>query len=895
MSLKLSYPGVYVQELPSGNATVVGAGTSVAAFLGRSACGSTTNPMTISSYAEFQSFYGGLTRGEPMSYSVRDFFQNGGSQAVIVRLFEPNSMSDSGLARLRFPPSGPALPDGWRLASAAKAGDTILKLAPPPNSSEGEPDPGMRLTLGGESGKLYTVLAYTPASGTGDEATIAIFPALVEGLDYCGCCGCYFHPAEEPSGWLVAPGGSGSVLIVSGGEGLPQLGHQFTLSSDPAGTLYTITELPTTQVDPSNGTNLLINIGSFRPTLAQGGSFSAGTKVTFSEPSPSPLPVGWQVSEYSIQGTGPTSVGMLQIINGAGEPLLYDQFTAGGDAVYKVTGFTPADDTKTPAVPAMLTFAPSDSADGLPGLTDVTNCSRCSTLEFLSRVPSGYAIKTAPPVGGTSLVAGVGPTTTGPIEPGTMFTVRGDAVVYVVRVFESDSQTVLFLPQAATDFTGKTMSFSPPLCLSAANPGKWANRLTAQVDTKGITDRTASATTIAKYGLERSDLFNLTLTLKDSGGGTVKTERFLNLSVRNDEEAAHYPGRLDLVLASQSTLATIEEGALPFLPPEEGCTALGVGGNDGQYLDSTTYLGDEHLQTGIYMLEKTAFNLLCIPPDQRLTPRLPLSLQDVDPTVRQAAAIYCTDRRAMYIADGPAAWAAKVAQGLTDTISPDDMGIAGQSADGIEYERNVAVYFPRIFARDVLANGAECLFSPCGAIAGAIASNDVGRGVWKAPAGINVGLAGVTRLESHLTDEHSGILNPLGINCLRTFPVYGNVIYGARTLRGADLFEDDYKYLSVRRLTLYVESSLVQSTQWAVFEPNNEALWSSLRLSVNAFLSDLAKQGAFYNYKVTCDGSNHSVEDIERGVVNLLVQLAPVDPAEFVCIQIQQVAPKMSA
>jgi phage tail sheath protein FI len=141
-----------------------------------------------------------------------------------------------------------------------------------------------------------------------------------------------------------------------------------------------------------------------------------------------------------------------------------------------------------------------------------------------------------------------------------------------------------------------------------------------------------------------------------------------------------------------------------------------------------------------------------------------------------------------------------------------------------------------------------------------------------------------------LTDGQNGVLNQLGINCLRNFPVIGPVVWGARTLRGADQFEDDYKYIPVRRLTLYIEDSLYRGTQWAVFEPNDEALWSTLRLSVTSFLADLARQGAFYNYAVTCDASTTTPTDIANGKVNILVQIAPVKPAEFVMIQIQQTA-----
>jgi uncharacterized protein len=317
----------------------------------------------------------------------------------------------------------------------------------------------------------------------------------------------------------------------------------------------------------------------------------------------------------------------------------------------------------------------------------------------------------------------------------------------------------------------------------------------------------------------------------------------------------------------------------------------GSGGDDGDYLAPETYIGDPLKKTGLHLLNTVSmFNLLCIPPDRRIFDDVPLPLQDVDKLVRQAAATYCTDRRAIYIVDPPAAWDRLASEGRITDIKLDDLGITGENATGIEVGRNAAVYFPRFIGEDVLMKGRPATFAPSGAIAGVIAATDAARGVWKAPAGMDAGLAGAKSLTVSLTDEQEGVLNPQGINCLRTFPVVGTVVWGARTLRGADQFEDDYKYLPVRRLILFIEDSLYRATQWAVFEPNDESLWSSSRLSVNDFLAGLAKQGAFYNYSVACDASTTTPTDIANGIVNILIGIAPVKPAEFVMIQIEQTA-----
>jgi uncharacterized protein len=154
----------------------------------------------------------------------------------------------------------------------------------------------------------------------------------------------------------------------------------------------------------------------------------------------------------------------------------------------------------------------------------------------------------------------------------------------------------------------------------------------------------------------------------------------------------------------------------------------------------------------------------------------------------------------------------------------------------------------------------------------------------------------VQALEYVLSDPENGVLNPLAVNCLRTFPVFGSVSWGARTLLGADQLTSEWKYVPVRRLALFIEESLYRGTQFAVFEPNDEPLWAQLRLSGGTFMNNLFRQGAFQGqtpqdaYFVRCDSTTTTQADIDLGIVNVLVGFAPLKPAEFVIIQIQQIA-----
>jgi phage tail sheath protein FI len=192
-------------------------------------------------------------------------------------------------------------------------------------------------------------------------------------------------------------------------------------------------------------------------------------------------------------------------------------------------------------------------------------------------------------------------------------------------------------------------------------------------------------------------------------------------------------------------------------------------------------------------------------------------------------------------------------------------------------------------------------FVPCGAVAGVMARTDTERGVWKAPAGIAATLVGVPELNVPLTDAENGELNPLGVNCLRAMPAAGRVVWGARTMRGDDRLASEWKYVPVRRTALFIEESLYRGTHWVVFEPNDEPLWAQIRLNLGSFMHNLFRQGAFQGstpqdaYFVRCDKDTTTQNDIDLGIVNILVGFAPLKPAEFVVITIQQLAGQIQA
>lgn len=176
---------------------------------------------------------------------------------------------------------------------------------------------------------------------------------------------------------------------------------------------------------------------------------------------------------------------------------------------------------------------------------------------------------------------------------------------------------------------------------------------------------------------------------------------------------------------------------------------------------------------------------------------------------------------------------------------------------------NSGFYFPWVQAPDALQQNALRAFPPCGFVAGIFARTDASRGVWKAPAGTEASLTGATGLAIPMSDAENGQLNPHAINCLRTLPVYGNVVWGSRTLDGDNDRGSEWKYVPVRRMALFLEESLYRATQWVVFEPNDEPLWAQIRLNIGAFLQGLFRQGAFQGntpkqaYFVKCDSETN--------------------------------------
>jgi len=470
---------------------------------------------------------------------------------------------------------------------------------------------------------------------------------------------------------------------------------------------------------------------------------------------------------------------------------------------------------------------------------------------------------------------------------------RSEASYGLMQYFLNGGQRAFVLrvaPGAAASGVTFQNSGNNIIRVDAIDPGLWGDDLEVGIET---------------FGVAPTNVFNVVvrhIRNVDGQDRVVAAESHLNLTMQ--ENGARYApttvnnaSRLVRVTDSgqaagtanrpqpTQTAAGISAAAIINNPSAAGFTPLASGGDGNQPTAA-------QINAALPLLDLMApqvFNMMSIPRMARLDAAAGATPNAV--SVIGAATTFCRARRAFLLIDPPTV-VATMAQIQTW------MNVA---AVGATRDRNNAYFFPPIEIPDPLSEGRPRVVSPSGTVAGVYARTDGERGIWKAPAGTEARVRGGDVVGPPLTDADSGVLNPLGVNALRSFPVFGNVLWGARTGDGADQLASEWKYVPVRRTALYLEESLVQGLRWVVFEPNDEPLWAQIRLNVGAFMQTLFRKGAFQGrtpreaYLVRCDRTTTTQADIDNGVVNILIGFAPLKPAEFVVIQIQQLTAQAAA
>lgn len=444
------------------------------------------------------------------------------------------------------------------------------------------------------------------------------------------------------------------------------------------------------------------------------------------------------------------------------------------------------------------------------------------------------------------------------------FFVNGGTDAYIIRLVNTGDAT------ATNNAISATATIDSKITLTAKNPGEWCNHY--RINTKRRIDDQKRV----RFKLEVLYFEHVDDTNNNNG---VLVESFENLSM--DQNDSRF---VINVINEDSTILNAALVGNPTEPPVDpsvdknngpALTSL-TNGSDGIILKPNDGNFEKFLLNDggeVPLLNQIdLFNIICVPGESTTT------------TISKLEG-YCRKKRAFLIVDSP--------EGKNyDDINKNSpiSGITGE--DSI----NAAFYFPWLKIPDPLKENRSKNIPPCGFMAGIYSRTDANRGVFKAPAGIDASLTGVIGTTETINDSQNGVLNQQGINCVRNFPVYGTVAWGARTLRGNDEIGSEWKYIPVKRLALFIEESLFRGTKWVVFEPNDEPLWAQIRLNIGAFMHNLFVQGAFQGskpqdaYFVKCDKETTTQNDINLGIVNIIVGFAPLKPAEFVVIKIQQMA-----
>ena len=783
MPVAPTYPGVYIEEIPSGVRTLTGVATSITAFIGYTPRGPVNLGVRVLSFADFERAFGGLAVDSPLSYAVMQFFQNGGSDAVVVRV-----------AR-----------------GAARARTTIR-----------------RLTTGGDD----SIRAEATSEGIwGNNLRI--------GVDYDT-----LNPASLFNLRVTELVNRDGQFVI----GREEVYRNLSMNSFSA----------TYGVRTVNASSELIRLTRVGPISMTAGTSQSGA-VTVGQLDPLlALPRG-RIG-YLLNGQGPfeinvhtTASPLFALADSLATRLtnLGNLITADANARFGAGALTAAVGVDT------ITFTATipGGGNGERSAIQFVNASvdNVANLFELGLANGGLEIEGA---------AVMRPAQTG-TRSGTLgalpdaIALTGTAGGLITLELMNGAGAVVSSQNVALWGPG---SGTPTLTVPAT-VSELVNRIVSAIErTAALAGATVSVID-RRIRLVAAPSANPNQWYRFAAAGADTTADEINLIAADaDENFAHYTPGAGAILLAQSAV---------------------VLGNDGTAPGAAEFRGSEAAKTGVYALEDVdLFNIVSVPEVSDF------SAGDMSAVYTEVLA-YCVRRRAFLIIDLP---------GTVDTLTEAQTWLA---ANGTLRSRNSAAYFPRFRAPDPLLNSVLRPFPPSGALAGLYARTDAERGVWKAPAGTAATIVGAMGVDVALNDRENGVLNPAGLNAIRLLNLGGVssiVSWGARTLRGADILADEYKYIPVRRLALFLEESLYRGTQWVVFEPNDEPLWAQIRLNLGAFMHTLFAQGAFQGrtpreaYFVKCDKETTTQNDIDLGRVNIVVGFAPLKPAEFVIIKIQQIA-----
>jgi phage tail sheath protein FI len=798
MPAALTYPGVYVQEKPSGVRTITPVSTSIALFIGQSMNGPIGVPTLCLNYSDFVRAFGDDSAAGDLPRQVKLFFLNNGAQCYVMRIADNASSS---AVTLKSEGAAPANVLDVKAANEGGLGDSI-RIVVDYNTALPEATFNM------------TVFAWkTDSSGVKTPTGVEVW----RNLSMNPLSSVYAPAFVTQNSKLITLTPAGGVLPVAG-TGSSQSGRPITFTNDAA-----FVALLATLVGNAAG------VTTNRFGLSVGGS--QFVKI--------------DLSAVAIAGA-PSAAAAAGLIQAAVRTALANAPGVGGATAGTVNV-------------AFVNGPPSTGAAGAPG-TRLLQIKAASIDVLVQPWLTHDAAKT--------LMLG---TAQGGLEVGAFAASRPAATGFTLDVKDGSNVVTIagWTPNAAaTNLVINVDNALPSVNVPLPALATGANALFF-TDSSGGTDGVRE-----KLGLVAKAVNDYrTSQVGFPWRAEVWGQRLALINTNTDDN--FIPGTFTPAFVTAPTLvadvANLFVKNVPYLSlGANGAGSFQTAGAPGS--DGTKPLpSDYDAAYPIIDKEVDIFNLMILP---QTSP-----VQDITKLYGNAS-VFCQQRRALLLMDAP--------------VWPDvQTAAAGVPALRIGLVKDYsALYFPRLIINE---NGLQTAVGPTGAIAGLMARIDTSRGVWKAPAGAEADLRGIVGLEQRFSDAENGVLNPRAINTLRVFPD-GVVCWGARTMDGDDNSQSEYKYVPIRRLALFIEESLYRGLKWVVFEPNDEPLWAQIRLNVGAFMNSLFRQGAFQGAKATdayfvkCDAETTTQDDRNRGIVNIWVGFAPLKPAEFVVLYLQQIA-----
>lgn len=914
--MALLHPGVYVQEVSSGVRPIEGVSTSNAAFIGKAQKGPVSAATLITAPSQFDTEFGDYLADSWLAHAVHQFFNNGGTACYIVRVTGAGAATAAITLKDRRGAPGSTLeiqassPGAWANVLDIVITDGTLDSSNEFNlavymdhSGENPPQPPELL-------ESFEDLSIDPSSSDYVESrinqnskyiTVTVDPANLANAAQGTSRSAKLPVGSGASDLKLVTGVAGGGTATAGTAGPPPTAGTLrsgdTPSTDPAADRRRLTinlngDGPQEVLipgDASTGPAIAAAIqtvvtGMTAKTAANQPAY-AGFTASYQTPGGGAAPF-YLLTSGTAGATSSVAVNEVMVLNGGGAALLGLGVAHGGTETAGSAG-PPATNGESKSAPGPATNIPADSRRFMINLdgdgpqevvfapATATGADVATSIQSVVRalVPknagnaaayTGFTAEFVNPGGGAAnfyrLHSGTTGVNSSVVVTDSMKPAAGIALPAGLRRFmidvNSDGSHIVDLNGPLAD--GNAVATAIQAAVRAIVPKRNSNAA-------AFAAFTASYDTSAGVG-------NPSLLLTSGKQGANSSVRVTNFS----SLALNGASLLGLGLTNggdEISGTAVLRPANSQNPTEYHLGDAIVAGNV-----ASVVLGDDGIPPGD-LEHKNGLNALDTINDVNLIAIPGIGSQDVVST----GVNYCTVRADCFF--------------IGDMNSTDDTvdeavafvnGLAVKSSYG-------AVYYPWLKVADPTGQSATPILEPpSGFVAGMMARIDSRRGVWKAPAGTEANIGGALGLSALTTDTQQDFLNPVGVNVIRSFPASGIVIWGARTL--ATRSDPEYRYIPVRRTAIFLEQSIYQGIQFAVFEPNDEPLWSSLRLNITAFMTNLFRQGAFQGrsasdaFLVMCDSTTTTQQDIDAGVVNIIVAFAPLKPAEFVVLKLTQKA-----